>query len=80
MAETKQVEVDKTNRVFTLEYSLIRTRDALRVVTRSLEDLAEKHASADERELTEEDISTLYGAVTLLDCVTADCDKVFRGQ
>ena len=66
-----------------LEYALVRTRDALRVIARSLEDFEEEHASTAERMregLTEDDVSLLCGAVNLLDYVAADCDRAFRAE
>ena len=71
---------DMLRRVNELEYSLTKTRDALRVIALGLEDMAEKHATADERQLSGDDVSLIYGAVNLLDCVAADCDRAYRGE
>jgi len=67
-------------RVNELEYSLTKTRDALRVIARGLEDMAEKHAAPDERQLSGDDVSLIYGAVSLLDCVADDCHRAALGE
>ena len=71
---------DMLRRVNELEYGLTKTRDALRVIARGLEDMAEKHAAPDERELSGDDVSMIYGAVNLLDCVADDCHRVTMGE
>ena len=67
-------------RVCDLEYALIRTRDALAVVTRGLGDFVDSHAGADENKITQDDASFLFGAVNLLECVAADCDRAVNGK
>ena len=72
--------METVRRMNDLEYSLTKTRDALRVIARGLEDIAEEHASADALLFTQDDISMLYGTVNLLDCVAADCDRAMTGE
>ena len=67
-------------RVDELKYSLSKTCDALRVIARGLEDMAEEHAARDVSGLSDYDVSLLCGAVNLLDCVAADCDRAYRGE
>lgn len=71
---------DMLRRVNSLEYSLTKNRDALRVIARGLEDMAEKHAAPDERQLSGDDVSLIYGAVNLLDCVADDCHRSAMGE
>lgn len=71
---------DMLRRVNELEYSLTKTRDALRVIVLGLEDMAEKHATPDERQLSDDDVSLIYGAVNLLDCVADDCHRAVLGE
>lgn len=71
---------DMLRRVNELEYSLTKTRDALRVIALGLEDMAEKHAAPDERQLSGDDVSLIYGAVNLLDCVADDCNRATLGE
>ena len=86
MADVKQTEAPsgaaELRRVYSLEYNAIKTRDALRVIARSLDGLAERHATAEERRqgLTEDDVSMLYGAVGLLDNVAEECNRVYMGE
>lgn len=77
--EKARLETER-RRVDELEYSLTKTRDALRVIARALEDMAERHACASGRELSGDDVSLVYGAVNLLDCVAADCDRAYKGE
>lgn len=67
---------DDFKRVCDLEYALTKTRDALRVISRGLEDVTEKHAT-DNPALDREDISLLYGSVTLLDYIAEECDRAY---
>ena len=80
LSETKHMEIMR--RVNELEYSLVRARDALRVIGRSLEGLAEEYAGEDERRqgLTQDDVSLLFGAVSLLDNVACDCERTFNAE
>ena len=71
---------DMLRRVNELECVLTKTRDALRVIARGLEDMAEKHEAPYERELSGDDVSLIYGAVNLLDCVADDCHRVTMGE
>lgn len=71
---------DMLRRVSELEYSLTKTSDALRLIARGLGDMAEEHAARDVSGLSDYDISLLCGAVNLLDCVAADCDRAYRGE
>ncbi len=77
MADANEKPRDDFKRVCDLEYTINKTRDALRVITHGLEDLAESHAELDRRTLTKEDISTLYGTIALLDYVSGECDRAF---
>ena len=68
---------DDFRRVCDLEYALTKTRNALRVITQCLEDMAERHATPETNKLTQEDVSALYGAVTLLGYVSEECDRAY---
>lgn len=68
---------DYFKRVCDLEYAITKTRDVLRVITHSLEDMAERHATPDKRELSEDEVSELYGAITLLDYVAGECNRAY---
>jgi len=74
---TTTEHADYYKRVHDLEYALTKTRDALRVITCGLEDMAERHATPDTMKMTQEDVSALYGTVTLLDYVTRECDRAY---
>lgn len=71
---------DDFKRVLDLECALTKTRDALRVIARALGDVAERHAGAEAWEPTQEDVSTLYGAVSLIEYVADECDRAYWGQ
>ena len=78
MADAKTDETrDYFNRVNDLEYAITKTRDALRLISTGLEDMAERHSTTDAMELTKDDISMLYGAVTLLDYIANECDRAY---
>ena len=78
--EKAKRETEMLWRVNDLEYSLNKTRDALRVISRSLEDLANNHAGEDELTITQDEVSMLYGTVSLLDYVADECGRAFRGE
>lgn len=68
---------DYFKRVCDLEYTLIKTRDALAVIARGLEDFANSHASPEEMTLTQADVSLIFGAVNLLESVSAECGRAY---
>ena len=69
--------VENQRRVFDLEYRLIKTRDALTVIARGLEDFAQSDAV---QAMGEQDAALIFGAVNLLESVAGDCDRAFRGE
>ena len=60
-----------------MEHAVTKTRDALHVIARALEHVAERHAGAEARELTQDDVSTLYGAVSLIEYAADECDRAY---
>ncbi len=69
---------DDFKRVCELEHTIIKSRDALRVITHTLEDMAERHSTPDDkRELSDDEVSELYGTITLLDFIANECDRAF---
>ena len=72
---------ERLRRVNELEYSLVKTRDALAVVARSLGDFADGYATEENRRrgLSDDDVSTLYGVANLLECVAQQCDSAVKG-
>jgi hypothetical protein len=78
--EARRMEARR--RIDDLEYALVRTRDALRVIARSLGGIADGYASEEERRqgMTSDDVDMLYGAVGLLDFVACDCERTFYGD
>lgn len=68
---------DDYKRVCELEYTVTKTRDALRVITHALEDMAERHSTPDKRELSDDEVSELYGVITLLDYMAGECDRAY---
>lgn len=75
--KTEAKASDDYKRVCELEYTVTKTRDALRVITSSLEDMAERHSTPDKMKLSQDDVSMLYGFITLLDYVTGECDRAY---
>ena len=71
---------DYFKRVCDLEYTLIKTRDALAVITLGLEDFVNNHASPEEMTLTQADASLIYGTVNLLEYVAAECGRAVNGK
>lgn len=70
---------DDFKRICDLECALTKSRDALRVIVRMLEDMAERHATQDARELSEDDVSALYGTITLLNYTAGECERAYWG-
>lgn len=79
-SEDKKKQAEMLRRVCDFEYSLNQAHDALLVITRAVGDVAERHASPDNRELDEEDISTLYGIISLLESVADGCKRAYMGE
>ena len=76
----KKKQAEMLRRVCDLEYSLNQTHDALLVITRAVDGIVARHAGPDERELDEDEVSTLYGIISLLESVTDGCKRAYMGE
>ena len=74
-AAPKRRDRDMLERVNELSYTVIRTRDGLRVVIRALEDFAQTDTVND---MGEDDSSLIFGAVNLLEQMADACDRAFN--
>ena len=68
------------DRVCDLEYTLVKARDALAVITRGLEDFVNNHEAPEDRTLTHDDVSMIYGTVNLLEYIAAECGRAVAGK
>lgn len=67
-------------RVNELEYSLTKAHDALMVISYGLESMADDHATPNNRELSNDDLCMIYGAVNLINGVAEDCDRAREAE
>lgn len=73
---------DDFSRVCELEADLVKVRTSLLVVSSSLEAIADRYADPKVREqgVSVDDVDTLYGAVSLLDGIAAECQRAYKGE
>ena len=75
-APIKEAEkrTDHFKRACDLEYALVKTRDAITVIARGLEDFAQTDTV---QNMAEADASLIFGTVNLLEYVADECNRAY---